>query len=76
MLAGKMDVIAGVSFAQRMVLASIPFGPKKLLLRQVRRMQEIDDWMAYLCQYDHPEYRSLSWRACSAMAVPIIYCDT
>lgn len=40
MLAGKLDVISGVTFAQRMMLATIPFTPKKLLLRQIRKMQE------------------------------------
>ena len=42
MLAGKLDVISGVKFVQRMVLKSIPFTPKKLLLRQVRQMQEVE----------------------------------
>lgn len=42
MLAGKLDVISGVTFAQRMVLASLPFTPKKLVLRQVRKMQEVN----------------------------------
>jgi short-subunit dehydrogenase len=39
MLRGDMDVIAGVSFAQRMMWAAIPFTPKKMLIRQVRKMQ-------------------------------------
>jgi short-subunit dehydrogenase len=43
MLAGKLDVISGVTFGQRMMLATIPFTPKKLLLGQIRRMQEIED---------------------------------
>ncbi len=43
MLAGELDVIAGVSSAQRMILATIPFTPKKLLLSQVRKMQEVKD---------------------------------
>ena len=40
MLAGKLDVISGVTLTQRMMLATIPFAPKKLLLSQVRKMQE------------------------------------
>ena len=40
MLAGKLDVISGVTFTQRMMLATIPFTPKKLLLSQIRKMQE------------------------------------
>lgn len=40
MLAGKLDVISGVTFTQRMMLATIPFAPKKLVLRQTRKMQE------------------------------------
>ncbi len=43
MLAGKLDGISGVTFAQRLMLAAIPFTPKKLLLSQVRKMQEIKD---------------------------------
>jgi short-subunit dehydrogenase len=42
MLAGKLDVISGVTFGQRMMLATIPFTPKKLLLGQIRKMQEIE----------------------------------
>ncbi|MBX2863643.1 MAG: SDR family oxidoreductase [Leptolyngbyaceae cyanobacterium MAG.088] len=41
MLAGKLDVISGVSLAQNMTLAMIPFIPKKLLLGQVREMQSV-----------------------------------
>jgi short-subunit dehydrogenase len=40
MLAGKLDVISGVTFTQRMILATIPFMPKKLLLSHIRKMQE------------------------------------
>ena len=41
MLAGKMDVVAGVTFPQRLMMAAIPVTPKKMLLRQVRQMQEV-----------------------------------
>jgi short-subunit dehydrogenase len=41
MLAGKMDVISGVTTAQKIMMNMIPFTPKKMLLKQVRQMQEI-----------------------------------
>ncbi len=43
MLAGKLGVISGVTFGLRMMMATIPFMPKKLLLSQIRKMQEIED---------------------------------
>lgn len=39
-LAGKLNIIAVVTFIQRMMLAAIPLTPKKTLLKQIRRMQE------------------------------------
>ena len=42
MLAGKLDVIAGVTSTQRLMSAAIPFIPKKMLLRRVREMQEVE----------------------------------
>lgn len=41
MLAGKLDVIAGVPLGMRIQLATIPLAPKKMLLKQVRSLQEI-----------------------------------
>jgi short-subunit dehydrogenase len=41
MCEGKLDVIAGVSFSQRMMVAAIPLTPKRVLLRQIRQMQEV-----------------------------------
>ena len=41
MLAGKLDVIAGVTFAQRLMMATIPVMPKRMLLHQIREMQEV-----------------------------------
>ena len=41
MLKGKLDVIAGVTFGQKMMLAFVPFTPKKMLLRQIRQVQEV-----------------------------------
>lgn len=40
MLAGKLDVVSGVTLVQRMMLAAIPMTPKRVLLGRIRRMQE------------------------------------
>ncbi len=42
MLAGKLNVIAGMGFMQRGVMALAPLLPKKVILKQVRQMQEAD----------------------------------
>jgi len=41
MLAGKLNIISGVTFTQRMMIAAIPITPKKMVLRQIRQMQEV-----------------------------------
>ncbi len=41
MINGKLDVIAGVTFGMRMRLAAIPFAPKRRMLTQMRKMQEV-----------------------------------
>lgn len=41
MLAGKLNVLCGLTFAQKMVMKSIPLTPKKMLLSQMRKMQEV-----------------------------------
>jgi hypothetical protein len=41
MLAGKLDVVSGISFGQKMMMSMIPFTPKKMLLKQIRQMQEV-----------------------------------
>ncbi len=41
MLAGKLDIMAGVTFTQRIMMAAIPVTPKKMLLKQIRQMQEV-----------------------------------
>jgi len=41
MLKGKLDVITGITLAQRIMFSMIPFVPKKMLLKQVRQMQEV-----------------------------------
>lgn len=40
MLAGELEVVSGVKFAQRAMLAAIPLTPKKLLLRQIHKLQQ------------------------------------
>lgn len=40
MLAGKLDVISGLTFAQKMMMAFIPVTPKKVVLKQIRQLQE------------------------------------
>lgn len=41
MMAGKLDVLAGVTLGQRMLMKSIPITPKSVLLKQIRKMQEV-----------------------------------
>ena len=41
MLAGKLDVVSGLTRSQKMMMAMIPFTPKKMLLKQIRQMQEV-----------------------------------
>jgi hypothetical protein len=43
MLKGKLDVFAGVSGSQKMMVSMLPFFPKKMLLKQVHQMQEVKD---------------------------------
>ncbi|MEM7056409.1 MAG: SDR family oxidoreductase [Pseudomonadota bacterium] len=41
MIRGDMDVISGLSFLQRMMLRLTAIAPKKMVLQQVRAMQEV-----------------------------------
>jgi short-subunit dehydrogenase len=41
MIKGKLDVISGLTTAQKIMMAMIPFTPKKMLLKQIRLMQEV-----------------------------------
>lgn len=41
MLAGKLDVISGLTFSQTVMMKMIPFTPKKTILKQIRSMQEV-----------------------------------
>ena len=40
MLKGKMDVISGLTFMQKLMVSFIPFTPKKMLIQQMRNFQE------------------------------------
>ncbi len=40
MYAGKLDVISGLPFPQKIMKAIIPFVPKKMMLKQVYKMQQ------------------------------------
>ncbi len=42
MMAGKLDVISGLTFSQKMMMSMIPVTPKKMLLKQVRKIQEVN----------------------------------
>ena len=41
MLEGKLDIMAGVSFGQKLMMKTIPITPKKVLMKQIRKMQEL-----------------------------------
>ncbi|WP_299523117.1 SDR family oxidoreductase [uncultured Lutibacter sp.] len=41
MLKGKIDVISGLKPLQKLMMAMIPFTPKKMILKQIRQMQEV-----------------------------------
>ncbi|MBN2664397.1 MAG: SDR family oxidoreductase [Bacteroidales bacterium] len=41
MIKGKLDVISGVSFGQKMMFGMLPFLPKKFKLKTIRKMQEV-----------------------------------
>jgi len=41
MLKGRIDVISGLKPLQKLMMAMIPFTPKKIILKQIRQMQEV-----------------------------------
>jgi len=41
MIKGKLDVISGLTFSQKLMMSMIPFTPKKMILKQIRQMQEV-----------------------------------
>jgi short-subunit dehydrogenase len=43
MLKGELDVISGLTFVQKIMVFFAPFTPKKVLLRQMRKLQKTID---------------------------------
>lgn len=43
MMVGKLNIISGATFSQRILFLLLPFLPKKILLKQIRIMQEIKE---------------------------------
>lgn len=41
MMAGKLDVLAGLNLFQRIMIAFVPFTPKSIVLSETRKMQEV-----------------------------------
>lgn len=41
MMNGKLDVVSGLTFAQKMMVSMIPLTPKKMILKQVKQLQQI-----------------------------------
>lgn len=41
MIKGKLDVISGLTFSQKVLTSLIPITPKKIILKQIRNMQEV-----------------------------------
>ncbi len=41
LLEGKLEVISGFTFTQKMMSAAIPFLPKKMILSQIKKLQEV-----------------------------------
>ena len=42
MIEGKLDVVSGLTTSQKVMMKMIPFTPKKMLLKQIRQMQEVN----------------------------------
>jgi short-subunit dehydrogenase len=41
MLSGNIDIISGLTFSQKLLMKMMPFMPKKMVLKQIREMQEV-----------------------------------
>ncbi len=41
MLRGDIDIVSGLTFSQKLMMGAIPFTPKKVMLKQIRQMQEV-----------------------------------
>lgn len=42
MMEGKLNVISGLGFANKLMMSLVPLVPKKIVLRQIRTMQEVN----------------------------------
>ncbi len=42
MMKGKLDVVTGLKPAQKLMMAMVPFAPKKIVLKKIRQMQEVE----------------------------------
>lgn len=40
MLKGKLDVISGLTFGQKLMISMVPLTPKKIILKQIKQMQQ------------------------------------
>jgi len=43
MMEGKLDVISGLTFSQKAMMAFLPITPKKIVLKQIKNMQDVSD---------------------------------
>jgi len=43
MMKGKLDILSGLTFSQKIMMAAVPLTPKKILLNQVRKIQEVQN---------------------------------
>ncbi|MBW1299031.1 SDR family NAD(P)-dependent oxidoreductase [Aquimarina litoralis] len=41
MLKGKLNIVSGLTFQQKMMVSMLPFTPKRVILKQVRKLQEV-----------------------------------
>jgi hypothetical protein len=41
MVKGKLVIVSGLKLSEKIMMAFVPFSPKKLILKQVRRLQEV-----------------------------------
>ena len=43
MLAGKLDVVSGLTFSQKLMMPAMNFMPRKMVLKQIHKMQEANE---------------------------------
>lgn len=42
MISGKLDVVSGLTFSQKIMMKTVPFVPKRTMLKQIKQMQEVN----------------------------------